>query len=229
MEAKDTPAVENTDTIKTESGITVIPKLNRAQRRQANRRFRTHYKRQDFDLFVAVERLKHGITDLSDLDIPAEMMHLDNQDLAPDGTKVMLNADAILSRNGKWNPRFLDWVRFYRNKVFTITREDTERSLVALTEDDPLHDESFLGEDEKPRQRWLFDLYTDLLVRDDDFEFKPLAQIEERKAQEEKLTRQERKDIKTALEMETNYVPAEAQDEAKESDEANEKVNEERK
>ena len=228
MAEKDTPVAETPDTIKTESGITVIPKLNRAQRRQANRRFRTHYKRQDFDLFIAVERLKHGITDLSDLDIPAEMMHLDNQDLAPDGTKVKLNADAILNRKGKWNQRFLDWVRFYKNRTFTITREDTERSLVALTEDDPLHDESFLGEEEKPRQRWLFDLYTDLLVRDDDFEFRPLAEIEERKAQEEKLTRQERKDIKTALEMETNYVPAETKEEAKESDEAD-KGNEERK
>lgn len=200
---------ENTTMEKTENGITVIPKLNRAQRRQANRRFRTNYKRQDFDLFIAVERLKNGITDLSDLDIPAEIMHLDNTDLAPDGTKVMLNADAILNRKDKMSQRFLDWVRFYRNKVFTITREDTKRSLVALAEDDGLHYENEENKEEMPPQRWLFDLYTDLLVQDDDLEFRPLAEIEQRKAQAEKLTRQERKDIKATLEMENNYVSTE--------------------
>ena len=201
---------ENTVVTKNEDGITVIPKLNRAQRRQANRRFRTNYKRQDFDLFIAVERLKHGITDLTDLDIPTELMHLDNTDLAPDGTKVMLNADAILSRKANMNQLFLDWVRFYRNKVFTITREDAERSLVALKEDDGLHYEGEETKEERPTQRWLFDLYTDLLVQDEDLEFRPLAEIEQRKAQAEKLTRQERKDIKATLEMENNYVPAEA-------------------
>ncbi len=141
--------------------------MNRAQRRLYNKQHHTNYNRHDFNLFEAVSRIRHGNYDLRGLDLGAEIMHADNQILAPDGTKCRLNVQGIMTRpKDNTTPEFRDWVDRHKNDIFTITREGVERSLVALEEDVeevPKYDEKG---NKLPHVRWLWDLYTDLLIYD---------------------------------------------------------------
>ena len=155
--------------------------MNRAQRRLYNKQHKTNYNRHDFNLFEAMGRIRQGNYNLSDLDLGAEIMHADNQILAPDGTKCRLNLEGIMTRpKENTTPEFRDWVTRHRDDIFTITREGVERSLVALEEDVcevPNYDENG---NKLPYVRYLWDLYTDLLIYDSATDsYKPLFELEE--------------------------------------------------
>ena len=106
---------------------------------------------------IAIRRLQSGIADSKDIEIlrNSNFAHLDNVEACPDGTKCKLNVEGIQSRPQKdLTDKFKDWVEANKEKEFTITREGARNSLVCLAEDET-------------EPKWLFDLYTDLLIYDE--------------------------------------------------------------
>ena len=72
--------------------------MNREQRRRYNKKNKTNYTKEQFETMIALERLKNGIFDLSDLQLPKDFIHMDNKELVPDGTEVKLNFDSLKER-----------------------------------------------------------------------------------------------------------------------------------
>ena len=142
--------------------------MNREQRRRFNKKNKTHWTKEQFETFLALERLKNGNYDLSNLDLKDhEFIHVDNTELAPDGTEVKLNFNSLDYRCehvDKTNEYFRNWVAEAKkdpDKIYHITREGARQSLVCLEEDD--HEVELDGKMVKA-PRLLFDLYADLLV-----------------------------------------------------------------
>ena len=161
--------------------------MNREMRRRYNKQNKTHYTREEFDMMLAVHRLKNGNYNLSDLKLPQDFIHMDNTEYAPDGTAVKLNFDSLnfrCSHVDKTNALFREWVAEAekdKDKIYHITREKTRNSLVCLEEDKRTTEIDGKTHDCPP---WLFDIYTDLLLEDKkDGVWKTLGEIEN--AQEE--------------------------------------------
>lgn len=142
--------------------------MNREQRRRYNKEHKTNWTKQDFETYLALERLKSGNYDLSDLDLPQNFIHVDNIELAPDGTEVKLNFDSLESRckmADETNEYFRNWVAKAKeepDKVYHISREGTHSSLVCLEED-----ENYVTLDGRTVRapQLFFDLYADLLIQ----------------------------------------------------------------
>ena len=131
--------------------------MNRQQRRLYNKQHKTNYSKQDFDIAEAFRRVKEGNMDLSDLDLPYDVMHLDNEEIAPSGIKCKLNVEGIMKRPVTMlNEEFVKWVYENQDKEFTLSRENVKNSLVGLAED------CAEGENKK-----LFDLFTELMIFDE--------------------------------------------------------------
>lgn len=156
--------------------------MNREQRRKAKKQIQKYnlehkdckISLQDYEMQIALERLKSGNLYLGDLNVPKDFVHKDNTALFPDGTKVKLNYERIFDRfNGKTKDfdknelAYKKWVESHKEQELTITREGAQRSLVCIAEDDTSID-AIIDENGKElrRERWLFDLYTDLLIYD---------------------------------------------------------------
>ena len=132
--------------------------MNRQQRRLYNKQHKTNYSKQDFDIAEAFRRVKEGNMDLSDLDLPYDVMHLDNEEIAPSGIKCKLNVEGIMKRPVTMlNEEFVKWVYENQDKEFTLSRENVKNSLGGLAED--------CAEAENKK---LFDLFTELLIFDEE-------------------------------------------------------------
>lgn len=131
--------------------------MNRAQRRAYNKLHKTSYTKEQFEAALLLARLNAGGDfDLEKLAATSKFLHMDNIELVPDGTVVKLNYDNIYSRpQDELTDKFKTWVEANKDKEFHITREDAKDSLVCLEEDDS-------------EVRWLFDLYSDILVKQGD-------------------------------------------------------------
>ena len=156
--------------------------MNRKMRRQYNKAHKTNFTRQDFDMMIAINRLKNGNYDLSDLEIPNDFIHMDNIELAPEGTQVKLNFDSLDFRCQhvhSSNALFRQWVEKAKqneDQIYHLTREEGKNSLVCLQED---AEYIFVDGQEVARPKWLFDVYSDLLFLDEkDGQWKPLGVIE---------------------------------------------------
>lgn len=141
--------------------------MNREQRRRYNKKNKTNYTKEQFETMIALERLKNGIFDLSDLQLPKDFIHMDNKELVPDGTEVKLNFDSLKERcknDDATTEYFRNWVeRESENpdKIYHITREGAHSSLVCLEED-----VNFVELDGKQVKapRLFFDLFSDIKV-----------------------------------------------------------------
>ena len=144
--------------------------MNRAQRRAYNKANKTSYTKEQFDIAYALSRLQNGEFDMDDLAKARQYVHIDNTELVPDGTVVKLNYNEIYSRpTDMLTDEFKAWVEENKDKEFHVTREGTSNSLVALEEDKRTTE---LDGKIVEAPRWLFDLYSDLLVKTDEG-FKP--------------------------------------------------------
>lgn len=160
--------------------------MNREQRRLYNKKNKTNYSKEELDVMEAYDRLKRGNFNMSDLKyLPKDLVHKDNTLLVPDGTKVKLNKTAILSRTKGITEKFISWINKHSDDIFTVTREEGKNSLVCLVEDVE-EEENFDEKGNKlPHVKWLFDVYSDLLIQDNkDGEFKELYKIEEESEEE---------------------------------------------
>lgn len=141
--------------------------MNREQRRRYNKAHKTNYTKQEFDMMIAVDRIKRGIAEFDDLDLPRNFMHMDNTELCPDGTEVKLNFDSLEARCktvDASNKLFRDWVEEAKkdpDRIYHLTREGARNSLVCLEEDDR---EVELDGKMVKAPRWLFDLMADIFI-----------------------------------------------------------------
>lgn len=106
---------------------------------------------------MAMRRVQNGTADSKDIEIlrNSNFAHLDNEMACPNGTKCKLNTEGIQARpQDDLTDKFKTWIEANKDKEFTITREGARNSLVCLTEDET-------------EPKWLFDLYTDLLIFDE--------------------------------------------------------------
>lgn len=156
--------------------------MNREMRRRYNKKNKTHYTKEEFDVMMAVERLKSGNYNFSDLKLPQDFIHMDNIEYAPNGTEVKLNFDSLnfrCSHVDKTNAFFREWVEQAsenKDKIYHITREKARNSLVCLEEDKRTIE---LDGEIKECPPWLFDVYADLLFEDKkDGVWKTLGEIE---------------------------------------------------
>ena len=152
--------------------------MNRQQRRQFNKKNKTNYTKEEFFNMELRAKLRAGnldVKEMRDIKLFNNMIHIDNPDLAPDGTEVMLNYERIMSGPTKdKTQKYLTWIEENKDKVFHIKRDEDKSettSLVGLAEDE---------------NKWLFDTYADLLYQMDgkwvyltDIEDKMIAEAEE--------------------------------------------------
>lgn len=148
---------------------------NHAQRRKMlrdlNRKAKRPLTKEEFEQFLMVQRLRHG--DVRDEDIrkmaAGGVAHYDNPDKFPNGIEVKLNYAEISQRNREdFREEYWQWVEEYKDDVFHLDREENASSLVCLAEDERYRE----MDGEKVRiPRWEFDLFADLLVKNDEGEF----------------------------------------------------------
>lgn len=136
---------------------------NRAERRKYNKEHKTHATLSDFALAYAIDGIQKG-EDISWLKpyLPTDLIsHKDNWDLFPDGTKVRLNYDGIMSRPARYlSEELTNWVEANKDEEFTVWRDPedkTRRGLVSVHYLD-------VSKDTDLSKTWLFDMYSDLLV-----------------------------------------------------------------
>ena len=138
--------------------------MNRAERRAFNKKHKTSFTREEFDKIMALARLEMGKYSREDLAKVGAFEHYDDEELVPNGTKVKLNYESILKRpRAELSDEFLRWVTKHRYAEFHVTREEGNHSLVCLEEDERY--KTVDGEKVKA-PKWLFDLYSDLLIED---------------------------------------------------------------
>ena len=137
--------------------------LNHKERRAYNKAHKTHYTLKDFALAHAIDGIQKG-QDISWLKpyLPMDLIaHKDNWELFPDGTKVKLNYDGIMSRPEQYlSQEFKAWVNENKEEEFTIFRDPEDkdrRGLLALRYVDETKNTDF-------SKTLLFDMYSDLLV-----------------------------------------------------------------
>ncbi len=132
--------------------------MNRAERRKFNRKNHTNYTREQMDAIEMYAKMRSGeisIKHASDFkDSP--FFHFDGKALAPDGAEAKIRYDDILSRSEKLNDKYIEFVTQHKEEIVHISRKNTEGkpdTLVTLEED--------------PNSIWLFDIYSDLLFKNE--------------------------------------------------------------
>lgn len=156
--------------------------MGRAERRAYNKKYKAKLTREQFDLFIALARINAGNFDLSDLQVSSDFMHMDNVELVPEGCPCKLNYDAIMSRpKVDKQPAFLEWVEQHKDVELHVTRENAVNSLICFKEDERYTKDLDTGEEIRI-EPWLFDVYTDILIKDEDGSYKTVIEIEDKKA-----------------------------------------------
>lgn len=91
----------------------------------------------------------------------------DNEEIFPNGTVVKINYEAFSKRNpAQFTEEYLAWVEENKDREFHLEREpERENNLVMLEED------IRFNEDGEQKPKWLFDLFSDLLVQDESGEW----------------------------------------------------------
>lgn len=145
--------------------------MNRAQRRKFNKQHRTNYSASDFKAIELYALFKEGrITKEELLDNPDIFsVEVDPEVAVPDGTLVKINYQAYLSRPQKdYTEQFKDWLKVNKDKTFKVYRtENPKSSLVSLRQVEAEENTNELD------SIWLFDIYTDLLYRENENEWLP--------------------------------------------------------
>lgn len=128
--------------------------------------------KQDVEKYILLQRLKSGnLTDGEIRDMTqGKVDHYDNVDVFPDGTEVKLNYDAIIGRKSELTEKFVGWIEDHKDDTFHLLREDSMAGLVSLEEDQRFYADEKTKE-LKQEPRWLFDLFADLLVKNESGEF----------------------------------------------------------
>ena len=148
---------------------------NRKQRRNMlqtlNRKAKRPLTKDEFEQFLMVQRLRHG--DVRDEDIrkmaAGGVAHYDNPDKFPNGIEVKLNYAEISQRKREdFREEYWQWVEEHKDDVFHLDREENASSLVCLAEDERYRE----MDGERVRiPRWEFDLFADLLVKNEEGKF----------------------------------------------------------
>ena len=153
--------------------------MGRAERRAYNKKHGTQLSREQFDSLLAMARIKAGNYDFSDLNVSSDFAHMDNYELVPDGCSCKLNYDAIMSRpNVNMNPEFLQWIEEHKDVELHVTRENAENSLICFEEDKRYKLDPETNQEVRVPP-WLFDTYTDILIKDANGDYKTVLEIEE--------------------------------------------------
>lgn len=153
--------------------------MNREQRRKYNKKYHTHYTKEEFEASIALAYLQNGKSiSLKNLQ-GNNYIHMDNEVLAPEGVECILNYSRIKERFDKnsagYQEGFQEWVENNKNNLFHLTRDGAMNSLVCLKED--FRKVEVDGEvQEAPK--WLFDVYSDLLFKDAEGNWKMLFEID---------------------------------------------------
>ena len=145
--------------------------MNREQRRKMNRKYKVNYSAEEWAMVELYSRVRAGDLDIKSLqDLSPELrenVHIDNEELVPEGTPVRLNAADILTRPRKGvTEKYLKWVEDHSDTTFHVTREQANSSLVCLKEDVEecqALSPSLNEVDKLDHVPWLFDIYSDLL------------------------------------------------------------------
>ena len=149
--------------------------MNRAQRRAYNKKNHTKFTREEFEAMFTLQKLQSGKFTAEDYRKVNNLIHMDNEQIAPDGCIVKLDYEAIMSRpQADLTDEFKQWIEENKDKEFHLTREGTTSSLVSFEEDIK---ETELDGEVVRKPRWMFDLFTDLYVKVGD-EFKKPFDIE---------------------------------------------------
>lgn len=122
----------------------------------------------DIESYFMVQRLRHGLVTEKDIEKMGSygIQHFDNENRFPNGTEVKLNYNNIKNRpEGDLTEEFLAWVEENKDAEFHLAREKNKNSLVCLEEDN--REKEVDGEIVKC-PKWLFDLYSDLLVKNEE-------------------------------------------------------------
>lgn len=169
--------------------------MGRAERRAYNKKHKTHFTREQFDAMIAVARIQSGIYDFSDLSVGSDFIHMDNLDLVPEGCACKLNYEAIKSRpQADKTPGFLEWVEGHKDTELHVTRENAVNSLICFKEDERYTVDAETGAQVRISP-WLFDVYTDILIKCEDGSYKTVLEIETLKeAEKEKSSKEEKEE-----------------------------------
>ena len=164
--------------------------MGRQERRAYNKKHKTNLTRAEFDSLLAMARIKAGNYNFEDLSVSSDFAHMDNYELAPEGCVCKLNYEAIMSRPKiDKNPDFLAWVEDHKDVELHLTRENAVNSLVCFKEDERYAVDDKTGEQIRIPP-WLFDTYTDILVKTENGEYKTVLEIEEENSKIEEENRE---------------------------------------
>ena len=130
--------------------------MGRKERREFNKKHKTNLSSSEFTALQVWMNLQGGRLDVKsaeDLKLGNPYIHIDNEELVPNGTPCKLNYEHIKSRPKKdMTQKYLDWVELNKDKIFHVDREnsDTRTGLVGVAE-------------KEDGNTWLFDTFSDLL------------------------------------------------------------------
>ena len=159
--------------------------MGRAERRAYNRKHGKHLSREEFDSLIALARIQAGNYNFSDLQVSSDFAHMDNFELVPEGCECKLNYEAIKTRpQADKLPDFLQWVEEHKDMELHVTREGAVNSLICFKEDERYVTDLETNELVRAPQ-WLFDTYTDILIKDKDGVYKTVLEIEQAREKEE--------------------------------------------
>ena len=150
--------------------------MNREFVRNFNRINKSNYSKQDIQTMIALTNIMQGkLSKDMELGFPS-LKHYDNPELFPNGMLVKLNYEKIKQRNQ--NDLTEDYKKFVeenKDNEFHLIREDEDTGLVSLEEDKR---KAVLDGRKVDCPRFLFDMLSDLLVKDENNDGIPAYEFE---------------------------------------------------
>lgn len=141
--------------------------MNREQRRRFNKKHKTNFTAANFQAYELYRKLQQGTLDTKDIDpaLLGSVIHIDNEEMVPEGTPVKLAYDNIKARpQNDLTDKFKEWIEEHKGQILHVTREEANSSLVCVQEDVKYVKEHFTDEDRNIGHiPWLFDIYSDFL------------------------------------------------------------------
>ena len=158
--------------------------VNREFIRNFNRINKSNYSKQDIQTMIALTNIMQGkLSKDMELGFPS-LKHYDNPEMFPDGILVKLNYEKIKQRNqNELTEDYKKFIEQNKDNEFHLTREDKDTGLVALEED---RRKTILDGKEVNCPRFLFDMLSDLLVKDENDNWIPAYEFEIKKLKKDK-------------------------------------------